>query len=168
MAGIDLSGVNPEATAIATFMQDILDRVVNIYSSYNMPIPERRYWTMADPAVDCEQLVVSFIQAYIGAPGDEVTEPRRCNDPRSATIHISVSRKVPTAGPQGQAPSADMIQQASTVQAYDTWILLDSAAELDTWATSGGFGLGVIATVETSEPEGGFQTTVLTLTSAIV
>lgn len=168
MAGIDLSGVNPEATAVATFMQDILDRVVNIYSSYNMPIPERRYWTMADPAVDCEQLVVSFIQAYIGAPGDEVTEPRRCNDPRSATIHISVSRKVPTAGPQGQAPSADMIQQASVVQAYDTWILLDSAAELDTWATSGGFGLGVIATVETSEPEGGFQTTVLTLTSAIV
>lgn len=168
MAAIDLTQVSAEANAIDTFMQELLDRVVNIYGSYNMPVPERRYWTMADPAVDCEQLVVSFIQAYIGAPGDEVTEPRRCNDPRSATVHVSVSRKVPTAGPQGQAPSADIIQQASRVQAYDAWILLHSAADLDTWATSGGFGLGVIATVETSEPEGGFQTTVLTMTSAIV
>jgi hypothetical protein len=168
MAGIDLTQVSSDANAIDTFMQELLDRVVNIYESYNMPIPERRYWTMADPAVDCEQLVVSFIQAYIGAPGDEVTEPRRCNDPRSATIHVSVSRKVPTAGPQGQAPSAEFIQMASRVQAYDAWILLHTAADLDTWATSGGFGLGVIATVETSAPEGGFQTTVLTLTSAIV
>ena len=168
MSGIDLTQVSSDANAIDTFMQELLDRVVNIYESYNMPIPGRRYWTMADPAVDCEQLVVSFIQAYIGAPGDEVTEPRRCNDPRSATIHVSVSRKVPTAGPQGQAPSAEMIQMASRVQAYDAWILLHTAADLDTWATSGGFGLGVIATVETSAPEGGFQTTVLTLTSAIV
>lgn len=168
MADIDLSTVSSEANAIDTFMQEILDRVVNIYNSYSMPVPERRYWTMADPAVDCEQLVVSFIQAYIGAPGDEVTEPSRCNDPRSATVHISVSRKVPIAGPQGQAPSAKIIQQDSRVQAYDAWILLHTAADLDTWATSGGFGLGVIATVETSEPEGGFQTTVLTMTSAIV
>lgn len=168
MAIINLSTVSDEANAIDLFMQEILDRVVNIYNSYNMPVPERRYWTMADPVVDCEQLVVSFIQAYIGSPGDEVTEPSRCNDPRSATVHISVSRKVPVAGPQGQAPSPEFIQQASRVQAYDAWILLHTAGELDTWATSGGFGLGIIATVETSEPEGGFQTTVLTMTSAIV
>jgi hypothetical protein len=56
---------------------------------------------------------------------------------------------------------------ASVPQAYDAWILLQSAAELDTWATSGGFGLGIIATVETGEPEGGLQTTVMTITSAV-
>ena len=167
MPELDLSGVSPDAVPLATFMQETLDRVVNIYNSYNMPLPERRYWTMADPAMDCEQLVVSFIQMYIGPPGDEVTEPRRCNDPRSATIHISVTRNVPIAGPSGSPPEPQYIQMASVPQAYDAWILLQSAAELDTWATSGGFGLGIIATVETGEPEGGLQTTVMTITSAV-
>lgn len=167
MSDLDLSGVSVDANPIAVFLGEILSKVVNIYSSYNMPVPERRYWTMADPAMDCEQLVVSFIQAYIGPPGDEVTAPRRCMDPRSATIHISVTRKVPTVGQNNRPPSPEAIQQASIAQAYDAWILLDSAAELDTWATAGGFGLGVIATVETSEPQGGLQTTVMTMTSAV-
>ena len=52
------------------------------------------------------------------------------------------------------------------IAAYDAWILLDSASQLDTWESSG-FGLGVIATVEVQAPEGGFQTVTLTLTAAV-
>jgi hypothetical protein len=164
---IDLSSVSEDVKALSNYLQEVLDRTVNIYDSYNIPIPSRRYWTMADPVVDCEQLVVSFIQMYIGAPGDEASMPRRCMDPRSATIHVSVARKVPTVGQSGKAPSAETIQDYSELQAIDAWALLHSAAELDAWNTSGGFGLGVIATVDTSEPQGGFQSTVLTLTSAV-
>ena len=132
-----------------------------------MPLPARRYWTLGEASVDCEQLVVSFLQMYVGSPGDEATEPRRCADPRSATINISVSRQVPTVGQNGRPPSGDAIQDGAEISAYDAWILLDSAAELDRWETNGGFGLGVIATVETNSPEGGFQVVTMTLTLAV-
>lgn len=168
MTNTDLSGVSDDAKALSTFMTEILQRVENVYGSYNMPIPERRYWTMSDPAMDCEQLVVSFIQMYIGSPGDEATEPRRCNDPRSATIHISVTREVPTVGKNNNPPSPSDIQESSRAQAYDAWLLLESYRDFDAWETAGaGLGLGVIATIETSEPQGGLQTTVMTVTSAV-
>lgn len=166
-SNIDVSSVSSDAKALAMFLQEILDRTENIYNSYNMPLPSRRYWTMADPVVDCEQLVVAFIQMYIGAPGDEATTPRRCQDPRSATVHVQIARNVPTVGPSGKAPSADVIQEFSQLQAFDAWILMQSAADLDIWSSSGGFGIGVIATVETAEPQGGFQSTTLTLTTGV-
>lgn len=163
---MDLSGVSADATALSAYMQEILDRVVNVYDSFNMPIPSRRYWTMGDPVVDCEQLVVSFVQAYIGSPGDEANDPRRCRDPRSATVNIRVSRQVPIVGANGRPPSPEDIEAFSEVVAYDTWILLESAAALDPW-DSAGVGLGFIATVDVEAPEGGFQTTRLILTTAI-
>ncbi len=164
---IDLHAISPrDAKALANFLQDILDRAIRVYESFSMPIPERRYWTLGEPAVDCEQLVVAFIQMYLGAPGDEATEPRKCRDPRSATVHVRVSRKVPTVGAGGQAPSAAAIQEYSQLVAYDAWCLMESAADLDAWTDSFP-GLGVISTVEVAAPEGGFHTTVLTLTAAI-
>lgn len=163
---MDLSGVSPDARAISDFMQEILDRVVNVYESFNMPVPSRRYWTMGIPVVDCEQLVVSFVQAYIGSPGDEANEPRRCRDPRSATVNVRVSREVPVVGANGRPPSAEDIEAFSEVVAYDSWILLEGAANLDPWDAAG-VGLGFIATVDVAAPEGGFQTTNLTLTTAI-
>jgi hypothetical protein len=144
----------------------VLDNVVATYASYSMPLPDRQYWTLGQTVVDCEQVVVCLLQMYIGSPGDEAIEPRRCTDPRSATITISVSRKIPVVGPSGKAPSADRIETGMVPAAYDAWILMEAVRGLDTWEGSG-FGLGVIATLETPPPEGGFQTVVLTMTSAV-
>ena len=163
----DVSGVDDGAKNLATFLQDVLDRVVNTYDSYNMPLPSKRYWNLAPPAIDCEQLVVSLIQMYIGAPGDEATEPRRCHDPRSATLNITVSRAVPIVGQNGQPPSADAIEKGARVSAYDAWILMESVQQFDSWAGNGAFGLGVIATVDVEGPEGGFQNTRMTITMAV-
>lgn len=162
----DLTSVSEDAAHLANHLQGILDRVVDTYDSYNMPVPDRRYWTIGQAVVDCEQIAVTLLQMYIGAPGDEATEPRRCSDPRSATIAVSVSRIIPTVGPGGKAPSASKIQDAAVVAAYDAWVLLESVRQFDTWESSG-FGLGVIATIETPPPEGGYQTTILTMTSAV-
>jgi hypothetical protein len=164
---INTATVDDAAKNLAALMQGVLDSVINTYQSYNMPIPGRRYWTLGEPSVDCEQVVVSMLQMYIGSPGDEATDPRRCNDPRSATLLVSVSREVPVVSHNGKAPSADDIQAFSEISAYDAWILLDSSKALDQWATGGSFGLGVIATVETNAPEGGFQTVTMTITVAV-
>ena len=164
---VDTTLVSASAKNLANLMQSVLDQVINQYTSYNMPLPSRRYWTLGSPAVDCEQVTVSMIQMYLGSPGDEATSPRRCNDPRSVTLLVQVTREVPTVGQNGRAPSADAIQEGAEISAYDAWILLDSAAELDRWETNGGFGLGVIATVETNAPEGGFQVVTMTITLAV-
>ena len=159
--------VDNSAKNLANLMQSVLDQVITVYGSYSMPLPSRRYWTLGSPAVDCEQVTVSMLQMYLGSPGDEATTPRRCNDPRSVTLLVQVAREVPTVGVNGRAPAADDIQDAAMISAYDAWILLDSAAELDRWETNGGFGLGIIATVETSAPEGGFQVVTMTITLAV-
>ena len=118
--------VSEDAKNLATLMQNVLNAVIDTYTSYTMPLPGRRYWTLGSPSVDCEQVVVSMIQMYIGSPGDEATAPRRCNDPRSVTLLVQVSREVPTVGTNGRSPSADAIQDGSEISAYDAWILLDS------------------------------------------
>jgi hypothetical protein len=164
---INTATVDDAAKNLAALMQGVLDSVISTYASYTMPLPGRRYWTLGEPSVDCEQVVVSLLQMYIGSPGDEATEPRRCNDPRSATLIVSVSREVPVVGVNGRPPAADDIQTFSEISAYDAWILLDSSRALDQWATGGSFGLGVIATVETNAPEGGFQTVTMTITVAV-
>jgi hypothetical protein len=163
---INKAAVDSDAKNLANLMQEVLDRVVAAYASYSMPLPSRQYWTMGMPAVDCEQVVVSFVQMYVGAPGDEATQPRRCSDPRSATLNVSVSRQVPVVGQNGRPPSADNIESYAEIAAYDAWILLESAAQLDAWE-QGSFGLGVIATVEVQTPEGGYQTAMLTITMAV-
>jgi hypothetical protein len=162
-----LLAVSDEAKNLSVFMQEVLDRVISTYESYNMPLPGRRYWTFGTPVVDCEQLVVSFIQMYIGAPGDEATEPRRCHDPRSSTLNISVSRAVPVTQQNGQPPTADSIQEAAEWAAYDAWVLMQSVNMFDTWEPYGTFGLGVIATVDSESPQGGIQTTRMTITMAV-
>ena len=163
---VDPATVSNDAKNLATLMQNVLNAVIDTYTSYTMPLPGRRYWTLGTPSVDCEQVVVSMLQMYIGSPGDEAPVPRRCNDPRSVTLIVQVSREVPTVGTNGRAPSGDAIQDGSEISAYDAWILLDSARLLDQWDPAN-FGLGVIATVETSSPEGGFQTVSMTITMAV-
>lgn len=163
---IDTTTVSNDAKNLANLMQAVLDAVIATYTSYTMPLPGRRYYTLGSPAIDCEQVTVSMLQMYIGSPGDEATSPRRCNDPRSVTLLVQVSREVPTVGQNGRAPSGDSIQDGAEISAYDAWILLDSARTLDQWDPAN-FGLGVIATVEADSPEGGFQTVTMTITMAV-
>lgn len=166
MGVTDVSGASDDAKNLANFLDGVLEKVITTYDSYSMPLPARRYWTMGSPAIDCEQLTVHLLQMYLGPPGDEVVEPRRCSDPRTATINITVSREIPTVGQSGNPPSPTNIEKGSTVAAYDAWILMESINEFDQWDPTG-FGLGVIATLEVDEPEGGFQTVRLVATMAV-
>jgi hypothetical protein len=159
--------IGEDAFDLLNLMQGVLDRIVTIYASYNVPLPVRKYWTMTQPAVDCEQLVVSFVQLYLGAPGDQAADPQRCNQPRSAVITISIARPVPTVGASGGSPAADKIQKSSEIVAIDAWILMQSVNLLDQWEEMGLYGPGVIATVDAGESSGGFQTATMQITMAV-
>lgn len=158
--------IDPDAYSVLNVMQGVLDRVVAIYESYGVPLPARRYWTMGQPATDCEQVVVSFIQMYLGAPGDEAADPQRCNVPRSIVMQVSVSRAIPVVGQTGRTPTSQKIQDGSEISAIDAWVLMASVNLLDQWEENG-FGPGVIATLSSIEPQGGFQTLNLQVTMAV-
>ena len=163
---LDAYTVDPDAFAVRDLMQGVLDRVVALYASYGVPLPSRQYWTMGTPATDCEQVVVSFIQMYLGAPGDEAATPQRCNVPRSAVLQVGVSRAIPSVGQTGRVPSAEKIEAGSEISAVDSWVLMSAVNLLDQWE-EGGYGPGVIATLNSTEPQGGYQTIVLQITMAV-
>lgn len=163
---LDNYDIDPDSFAVRDLLQGVLDRVISIYESANVPLPTRRYWTLAQPATDCEQVVVAFIQMYLGLPGDEATAPQRCNVPRSAVLSVQISRAIPVVGQTGRAPSQDRIQDGSEILAVDAWTLMSSIQLLDQWDDSG-FGPGVIATLNVQEPQGGFQTVAMQITMAV-
>lgn len=166
MGIVDVTGVSEDVTNVVDFMEGVLTRVVNTFNSYNVPLPGRQYWTVGQQAVDCEQLVVTLIQIYLGPPGDQASTPQRCNRPRTAVLVVSVSREIPTVGQNGRAPAADKLQSAAEISAIDAYTLMLSLNELDMWE-EGGYGVGVIATSDIPPPEGGFQTVNMQLTMAI-
>lgn len=163
---LDAYNVEPDAYSVRDVMQGVLDRVVSIYASFGVPLPSRQYWTMGLPATDCEQLVVSFVQMYLGAPGDEASNPQRCNQPRSIVMQVAVSRAIPSVGQTGRVPTADKIEAGSEISAVDAWVLMSSINLLDQWDEAG-YGIGVIATLSSTEPTGGIQTLVLQVTMAV-
>lgn len=163
---LDLTGVSEDAVNLRDMMTGVLERVQSVFQSYNVELPARRYWTMATPAVDCEQLVVYFQQMYLGAPGAEVGEPQRCHVPRSATLAVSISRATPIVNQNGRPPSPERMEAAAEIMAIDAWVLMESINLLDQWDETG-YGIGVVATLDASAPEGGFQNTTMLITMAV-
>jgi hypothetical protein len=162
----DISDVSSDALNLKNMMDGILERVCTVFQSYNVQLPARRYWTLGTPAIDCDQVVVSFNGMYLGAPGSQVGEPQRCHMPRTATVTITIARGIPVVGQNGRPPSAEKIELASSVSAIDAWVLMESLNLFDQW-NDGSYGLGVIATVDVAEPEGGFQIVNMDLTLAV-
>jgi hypothetical protein len=166
MAIVDISNVDEEALNAISLLDGVLQRVVSTFNSYNVPLPNRQYWTVGQQAIDCEQLVVTLVQIYLGPPGDQASAPMRCNTARTAVMTVSISREIPTVGQNGRPPTADKIEDAAKISAIDAYVLMQSLNLLDMWEP-GGYGVGVIATADIPSPEGGFQTVNMQLTMAI-
>jgi hypothetical protein len=166
MGIVDVADVSEDVTNIVDFMDNVLQRIVDTFESYNVPLPARQYWNVGQSAVDCEQLVVTLIQIYLGPPGDQASSPQRCNMPRTAVMTVTIAREIPVVGQNGRPPSAEKISQASQISAIDAYTLMQSINLFDVWE-EGGYGPGVIATADIGEPQGGFQLVSLQLTMAI-
>jgi hypothetical protein len=163
---INIAEFSSDALNLKEMMDGVLERVQTVFQSYNVPLPSRQYWTMGQPAIDCEQLVVSFAQMYLGTPGDQATDPQRCHVPRTATLNVLISRQIPTVGQNGKAPSASKIEEGSYISSVDAWVLMQSINDLDQWDDTG-YGLGVIATLDVLGPEGGFTSVNMQITMAV-
>ena len=166
MAVVNIDGVSAGALNLKNLMDGVLEKTVEVFEEYNVPLPSRQFWTVGEPAIDCEQLVVSFIQTYLGLPGNQASEPQRCQAVRSVVLTISISREIPVVGVNGKAPTGDKIEEASRIAVVDAWMFMELINKLDQWEP-GEFGLGVIATADSSGFDGGFQTTAMQLTMVV-
>jgi hypothetical protein len=166
MAIVNIDNVSASALNLKNLMDGVLEKTVEVFEEYNVPLPSRQFWTVGEPAIDCEQLVVSFIQTYLGLPGNQASEPQRCQSPRSVVLTISISREIPVVGINGKAPTGDKIEEASRIAVIDAWMFMELINKLDQWEP-GEFGLGVIATADSSGFDGGFQTTAMQLTMVV-
>ena len=166
MAITSIADVSEDALNVKNLLDNILETVVTIFDSYNVPLPSRRYWNVGQVAIDCEQLSVSLIQIYLGPPGDQASMPQRCNMPRTAVMMITIAREIPVVGMNGRPPSPQKISEGAEISAVDSWVLMQSLNILDQWEP-GTFGVGTIATVDIPPPEGGFQLVTMQLTMAI-
>ena len=154
---------NPASCSVDDLWQlavHILNKVVETYAQCSVSLPSRQYIALSTPAQDCEQVTVAWQQSYIGPPGDEANAPQRCESPRSAVFQVVVTRCIPVADDRGRAPTPLAITEASKTLMGDAWLLLSSVKGWDDY-------LGVIATVEASEAQGGLQSVVLTLTLGV-
>ena len=133
MGIVDITGISEDVTNIVDFMDNVLQRIVDTFESNNVPLPARQYWTVGQTAIDCEQLVVTLIQIYLGPPGDQASSPQRCNMPRTAVMTVTLAREIPVVGQNGRPPSAEKIQQAAYVSAIDAYAMMQSMNLFDVW-----------------------------------
>lgn len=150
--------VDDKAFNVKNAMDEILEALVSVYASYNVPLPSRRYWTIGEPVIDCEQAVVSLVQLYLGTPGDDAAAPQLCNGPMSLVVNVLVSREQ-TTSKSGKAPSPEAIQKDAEWAALDAYIVMDNLKSIAPWAER-----SVIATSTAPTPSGGYLSTQTNIT----
>ena len=119
MAITSIADVSEDALNVKNLLDNVLETIVTIFDSYNVPLPNRRYWNVGQVAIDCEQLSVSLIQIYLGPPGDQASLPQRCNMPRTAVMMITIAREIPVVGMNGRPPSPEKISEGAEISAVD-------------------------------------------------
>lgn len=163
---INVSGATEDSFNLVYLLDGVLERVSQVFQDHNVTLPKRRYWTFGTPVVDCDQIVVAFNQLVLGTPSQQVNEPSRYHVPRTATMTISIAREVPVVGQNGRPPAPEHIERAAQVSAVDSWILMESVNLLDQWDQDG-YGLGVVATLDANDSEGGYQIISMQVTMAV-
>ena len=157
MAITSVAGVSDDALSLKTLMDGVLQRLVDRFDHHNVPLPTKRYWKVGSPVIDCEQLVLSLSQIYLGPPGQQLPQPVRCNAPRTAVFTAMIARNYPQPDNRGTEPTAAKQQEGSAISTVDMWVLLDAVNFLDAWDAVGAFGMGVVGVINVDEPQGGIQ-----------
>jgi hypothetical protein len=126
----------------------------------NIPLPERRYWTIGQTAHDCEQVVLAVQQMFIGT-AEAPLEVSPCSGPRGLTFTLEILRCVPTLDNRGNAPAGEKIEVASVNPVIDMEIMLDLAVYFDPYLT------GVLVNVDPVPAEGGIHGAICTYTVSL-
>jgi hypothetical protein len=152
----------PGDEAVADLMRRVLDEIVAVFEDAGATLPERRYIAVGPQAHDCAQVTVSFMQMYLGLPGQQQETLQRCDVPRSVVLSIQIARPIPAPAARASTPRAADISTMTETQTRDAWLLMDAAL-----GPIHAFGFGALADVGMTPPQGGYQAIVLNLITTV-
>lgn len=147
--------VQPRVATLMSMSQEILLRLRNLAAGAGISLPDRQLVHMSTVPVDCEQVVVAF-GGWVGDPA--AAGMTVCLNFRwCAQVGIAICRCTPaTPSRTASAPPVDKMNAAAQIASDDAELLIELAMS---------FGeVGADLTLSTPEPEGGFQTVLLTVT----
>src|SRR5437879_710280 len=108
------TGTNESASRAYDLMVVVMAEIVGAYGELSVTPPDRRYIWIGSPAVDCEQLVISYNRIYTGTPGQEANDVTYLPVvQRVVEMRIEVHRCVPTVEESGEPPAAADMQAAA-------------------------------------------------------
>jgi hypothetical protein len=160
--------------ALVTIGHALMDRVQSVYKKAGVHLPPRQVWSLGDGVFDCEELVVSFHSLAEGLINSETQVPNPCYIPVNAVFKVTVVRCAPVMDQYGNPPTPEQIGTATDLSVIDAYLLMKSACNFDMYGAdvaelhpSALGGMGVDASVEVEEAQGGFQAVTLTVTTVI-
>lgn len=154
----------PTNSFVVTFMEKVLQTVVDEFTAEGVPLPDRRYITFALPAADCAQVTVALQQLYLGSPGLPASEPTPCSSPTTAVLRVEILREVPVPGDRNLSPPVADLAASAQQQIHDAEILLLSVSKMcgAEWGS-----MGVFADVVMGQEQGMYAGPAMTLTAGV-
>lgn len=154
---------------VADFMELILAKVVETFTSAGVSLPARRFVTFGTPAADTEQVTVALQQIYLGTPGTPPTQPMKCNSQTTAVVRVEILREVPVPQDRKIMVTAERMQAAGIETITDAELLLQAVNQMcsgsqDTPAMPN---LGMFADVSLPAESGALGGPILTLTIGV-
>lgn len=92
----------PDVNDIIDMAEHLITTINNVYIAAGVEIPELQYYCIGGQGQtvhDCEQLTVSWDQAYSGLPEAEASIPAKCDQIHTARFVIEVVREYSTMRP---------------------------------------------------------------------
>lgn len=134
---------------VASAARHLLDTIVRVFGDNDVELPVRRVITIGSLAVDSPVLAVMFGGVAVGPPGNELNVPFRVESPRSVTLNVELWRATPAfSNAGGVEPSAETVTATAETAMNDSWLLLEAAYASDQT------GVGIVANVTPSAPQG--------------
>ena len=92
----------PDLDDIVEMAEHLITTINNVYTQAGVDLPDLQYYCIGGQGQtvhDCEQLTVSWDQAYSGLPEAEASIPAQCNEIHTARFVIEVVREYSTMRP---------------------------------------------------------------------
>lgn len=123
-------GINETPSRAFDLMTAVMAELVGAYAELDaagdeeIKPPDRQYVWIGNPAVDCEQLVISYNRIYTGVPAQEEAGPLYVPVvQRVLEMKIEVHRCVPVIDEGGDPPDPAAMQAAAQTIVQDAWIV---------------------------------------------
>lgn len=118
------TGTDETPSRAFDLMNAVMAELVGAYAELGSTPPDRRYVWIGTPAVDCEQLVISYNRIYTGIPAQEANEPLYLPVvQRVVEMRVEVHRCVPVLDDNAAPPDPDTMQAAAQTIIEDAWIV---------------------------------------------